>query len=54
MADLDVNNVGDEAPIIHVEKFKMDYHVDDGNPFDYKTLDATFNSRKEAYEMLEI
>lgn len=28
--------------------------MEDNKPFDLKALDATFNSRIEAYEMLEI
>ena len=54
LVELNAKKVEYEAPINQVEKFKMDYHMDNNKPFDLKALDATFNSRKEAYEMLEI
>ena len=31
LADLNRNNVVDEAPVNQVEKFKMDYHMDNKN-----------------------
>ena len=32
----------------------MDYHMDNKKSFDYKALDATYNSRADANAMLDI
>ena len=54
LVELNENNVEYEAPINQVENFKMDYYMNNNKPFDLKDLDATFNSRSDAYQMLEI
>ena len=54
LADLNANDIENQAPINHINDYMRDYVMDKNKPFDEKLLNVSFNSRADAYEMLAL
>ena len=54
LADLNGNDIENQAPINHIDSYMRDYMMDKNKAFDNKLLDVSFNSHADAYQMLSI
>ena len=54
MADLNDNDVENQAPINHIDDYMRDYMMDKNKPFEEKLLNGSFTSLKEAYTTLAL
>jgi len=54
LADLNGNDIENQAPINHIDSYMRDYMMDKNKAFDEKLLDGSFNSHADAYQMLSI
>ena len=53
-ADLNGNDIENQAPINHIDDYMRDYMMDKNKEFDEKLLDESFTSLKEAYRTLAL
>ena len=54
LADLNGNDIENQAPINHIDDYMRDYMMDKNKAFDNKLLDGSFNSHADAYRMLSL
>ena len=54
LADLNGNDVENQAPINHIDDYMEDYMMDKNKEFDDELLDEDYISRSDAYKMLSI
>ena len=54
LADLNGNDIENQAPINHIDDYMRDYMMDKNKAFDDKLLDGSFNSHADAYRMLSL
>ena len=54
LADLNGNDIENQAPINHIDDYMRDYMMDKNKAFDNKLLDGSFNSLADAYRMLSL
>ena len=54
LADLNGNDMENQAPINHIDDYMRDYMMDKNEAFDDKLLDGSFNSHADAYRMLSL
>ena len=54
LADLNANDIENQAPINHINDYMRDYMMDKKKPFDTKLLNGSFKSHAEAYNMLAL
>ena len=54
LADLNGNDIENQAPINHIDDYMRDYMMDKNKAFDNKLLDGSFNSHADAYQMLSL
>ena len=54
LADLNDNDIENQAPINHIDYYVRDFMRDKNKAFDNKLLDGSFNSHADAYRMLSL
>ena len=54
LADLNGNDIENQAPINHIDSYMRDYMMDKNKAFDNKLLDGSFNSLADAYQILSL
>jgi hypothetical protein len=54
LADLNGNDIENQAPINHIDDYMRDYMMDKNKAFDNKLLDGSFNSHADAYRILSL
>ena len=54
LADLNDNDIENQAPINHIDDYVRDFMVDKNKAFDDKLLDGSFNSHADAYRPLSL
>jgi len=54
LADLNGNDIENQAPINHIDDYMRDYVMDRNKPFDEKLLNGSLTSLKEAYTTLAL
>ena len=54
LADLNGNDIENQAPINHIDDFMRDYMMDKNKAFDKKLLNKEYTSRSDAYKMLAL
>ena len=54
LADLNGNDIENQAPINYIDDYMRDYMMDKNKAFENKLLDGSFNSLADAYQMLSL
>jgi len=54
LADLNGNDIENQAPINHIDDYMRDYMMDKNKAFDKKLLNKEYTSRSDAYKMLAL
>ena len=54
LADLNGNDIENQAPINHIDDYMRDYMMDKNKAFDKKLLNKEYTSRSDAYKILAL